>query len=203
MSSEAGSWAAVLPRTWPTHGFLSTCSISFPKPGDDDDPDDPKFRNKLARNAIQKMKKASPSPIYLERDLELITPGNVEDHLDVLADADWVVEAVPEKMSIKQSTFEKIEEHAGDDTIIASNTSGLSIEGMLEGRSDAFKERFLVTHFFNPVRYMKLLELVPAKATSQEVVNTWSNSAATCSARASSSARTRPTSWPTESAYTA
>lgn len=143
-----------------------------PNPGEDDDPNDPDFRNSLARGAIEKMKKASPSPIYLERDLELITPGNVEDDLDVLADADWVVEAVPEKMSIKQSTFAKIEEHAGDDTIIASNTSGLSIEGMLEGRSDAFKERFLVTHFFNPVRYMKLLELVPAEATSQEVVDT-------------------------------
>ncbi|MGM0557395.1 MAG: 3-hydroxyacyl-CoA dehydrogenase NAD-binding domain-containing protein [Myxococcota bacterium] len=143
-----------------------------PKPGEDDDPEDPAFRNKLARNAIQKMKKASPSPIYLERDLELITPGNVEDDLDALADADWVVEAVPERMSIKQDTFAKIEEHAGEDTIIASNTSGLSIEGMLEGRSDAFKERFLVTHFFNPVRYMKLLELVPAQATSEEVVDT-------------------------------
>jgi 3-hydroxyacyl-CoA dehydrogenase len=143
-----------------------------PKPGEGEDPNDPAFRNKLARGAIQKMKKQSPSPIYLERDLELITPGNVEDDLDVLADADWIVEAVPEKMSIKKDTFAKIEEHAGDDTIIASNTSGLSIEGMLEGRSDAFKERFLVTHFFNPVRYMKLLELVPAKATSDEVVDT-------------------------------
>jgi 3-hydroxyacyl-CoA dehydrogenase len=143
-----------------------------PKPGEGEDPNDPAFRNKLARGAIQKMKKQSPSPIYLERDLELITPGNVEDDLDVLADADWIVEAVPEKMSIKKDTFAKIEEHAGDDTIIASNTSGLSIEGMLEGRSDAFEERFLVTHFFNPVRYMKLLELVPAEATSDEVVDT-------------------------------
>lgn len=142
------------------------------EPEEGEDANDPNFRNKVARNAIKQIKKSKPSLIFTERDLELITPGNIEDHLDVCADADWVVEAVPERMDIKQNTFAKIEEHAGEDTIITSNTSGLSIEGMLEGRSDAFKERFLVTHFFNPVRYMKLLELVEAQDTGAKATET-------------------------------
>lgn len=143
-----------------------------PKPEEGDDPNDPKFRNKIARGAIERIKKSKPALMFTKRDLELITPGNIEDDLDVLADADWVVEAVPERMDIKQNTFAKIEDNAGADTIITSNTSGLSIEGMLEGRSDAFKERFLVTHFFNPVRYMKLLELVEAEKTDPQITAT-------------------------------
>ena len=143
-----------------------------PKPQEGDDPNDPRFRNKIARGAIDRIKKCKPALMFTKRDLELITPGNIEDDLDVLADADWVVEAVPERMDIKQNTFAKIEDNAGEDTIITSNTSGLSIKGMLEGRTDAFKERFLVTHFFNPVRYMKLLELVEAEDTDPQVTAT-------------------------------
>jgi 3-hydroxyacyl-CoA dehydrogenase len=148
-----------------------------PKAGEGEDPNDPKFRspefrNKIARGAIEQIKKSKPALMFTKRDLDLIKPGNIEDDLVVMADADWVVEAVPERMDIKKNTFSKIEEHAGADTIITSNTSGLSIEGMLEGRSDAFKERFLVTHFFNPVRYMNLLELVEAKATNPEITET-------------------------------
>lgn len=140
-----------------------------PKPGAGDDINDPAFRNKYAVGAIERMKKDRPSAIYSTLDLDLITPGNVEDNLDWLADVDWIVEAVPETMAIKTSTFEKIEKHANPNAIIASNTSGLSIQGMLEGRTEAFKKRFLVTHFFNPVRYMNLLELVPAKETDPAV----------------------------------
>ncbi len=143
-----------------------------PEPGEDDDVDDPEFRTRIARQNKEKLKETSPSPIYTERDLELITPCNTEDHLDRLGEVDWVVEAVPENMDIKQSTFDYVEEHTTDDAIISSNTSGLSIEGMLEGRSDSFKSRFLVTHFFNPVRYMKLLELVEGPDTDSDVVDT-------------------------------
>lgn len=143
-----------------------------PKPGEGDDINDPAFRNKFAAGAIERMKKDKPSLIYSTLDLDLITPGNVEDHLDWLADVDWIVEAVPETMAIKTATFDKIEKHANPEAIIASNTSGLSIKGMLEGRSEAFKKRFLVTHFFNPVRYMKLLELVPAEQTDPAVMET-------------------------------
>ncbi len=143
-----------------------------PNPGEDDDVHDPSFRNRFATGAIARLDKDKPALIYTSRDKDLITPGNVEDHLEWLADVDWVVEAVPENMKIKQDTFAKIEAHAGEDTIITSNTSGLSIEGMLEGRSDAFQKRFMVTHFFNPVRYMKLLEIVPAKKTDPEILET-------------------------------
>ncbi len=143
-----------------------------PQPGEGDNPEDPAFRNKIATGAIDLIKKSKPALMFTKRDLGLITPGNIEDDLDVLADADWVVEAVPERMDIKQATFAKIEAHAGPETIITSNTSGLSIEGMLEGRNDAFQQRFLVTHFFNPVRYMKLLELVEAEKTDPEVTAT-------------------------------
>lgn len=143
-----------------------------PKPAEGDDPDSLAFRNKIATGALELIKKSSPALLLTKRDLELITPGNIEDHLDVLKDADWVVEAVPERMDIKQATFDKIEANAGPDTIITSNTSGLSIKGMLEGRSDSFKKRFLVTHFFNPVRYMNLLELVVGEDTDPAVTKT-------------------------------
>lgn len=143
-----------------------------PKPGEKDDVTSPAFRNKFALGAIENIKKEKPSAIYSQLDLSLITPGNVEDHMHLLADVDWIVEAVPESMPIKQATFDKIEKHANANAIIASNTSGLSIKAMLDGRSDSFKQRFLVTHFFNPVRYMKLLELVEGEDTLPEVTKT-------------------------------
>lgn len=140
-----------------------------PNPGPKDDIKDPAFRSSFAIGAIARMKKEKPSPIFNTKDLALITPGNVEDNLDWLADCDFIIEAVPEKMPIKQATFDKIEKHAHKDAIIASNTSGLSIEGMLEGRSEDFRSRFMVMHFFNPVRYMKLLEIIPSKDTKPEL----------------------------------
>ncbi len=143
-----------------------------PNPGPEDDVNDPAFRNKFAAGAVEQMKKEKPSPIFTTRDLELITPGNVEDHLELLGDVDWIVEVVPENMDIKRATFDKIEAHARPDAIIASNTSGLSIAGMLEGRSKEFRERFLVTHFFNPVRYMNLLEIVEGADTDPAVTKT-------------------------------
>ncbi len=141
-----------------------------PKPGENDDVNDPTFRNRFAVGAVERFKKDKPALIYTKLDIEKITPGNTSDNMDWLADVDWIVEAVPEVMSIKQATFAAIEKHAHPDAIICSNTSGLSIEAMLEGRSAAFKKRFAVTHFFNPVRYMKLLEIVPAKDTDPEVL---------------------------------
>ncbi len=143
-----------------------------PNPGEGDDVNDPAFRNKFANGALTSIAKSKPALIYDKIDLDLITPANTSDHLELLADVDWIVEAVPENMKIKQATFDKIEEHANPEAIIASNTSGLSIKGMLEGRSDDFKKRFLVTHFFNPVRYMKLLEIVPAEQTDKAVLDT-------------------------------
>ena len=143
-----------------------------PNPGPDDDTSDPAFRNRFAVGAIERIKRDKPSLILTHKDVDLITPGNVEDHMSLIGDCDWIVEAVPEKMSIKQATFDNVEDHAREDALICSNTSGLSIAGMLEGRSQSFRERFTVTHFFNPVRYMKLLEIVPGEDTKPEVVDT-------------------------------
>ncbi len=134
-------------------------------------PDDPVHRNKIARQAIEQMTSGRPD-VYHDELTELIRPGNVDDHLDRLGEVDWVVEAVPESMPVKRETFDKIAAHVSEEAIVSSNTSGLAIDEMLEGRTESFCERFLVTHFFNPVRVMKLLELVPAEQTRPEVVDT-------------------------------
>ena len=143
-----------------------------PRAGEGDDANDPTFRNSLAAKAVAGLKKDKPSLIYTKRDIDLITPANVQDHKELLGEVDFIIEAVPESMKIKQGTFDLIAEHGNPEAIIASNTSGLSIKGMLEGREKGFKERFVVMHFFNPVRYMKLLEIIPSEETSKEVLDT-------------------------------
>jgi 3-hydroxyacyl-CoA dehydrogenase len=132
----------------------------------------PAFRNRLAVNAIQnaiKSKKPIPA-FYHDSFAELITPGNLEDHLEWLRDCDWIVEAVVENLKIKQQLFENVEKVARPDAVISSNTSGLPIKEMTAGRSAAFKRNFLVTHFFNPVRFMRLLEIVAGPETDSEIV---------------------------------
>lgn len=146
-----------------------------PKPSEEDQkaglkPDDPRFRNKLALKGLEGIKKTKPAPIYSKRFLPLIEVGNFEDDWDKLAECDWIVEVVVERMDIKQKVFARVEEVRRPGAIVSSNTSGLSIKGMTEGRSDEFKQHFLVTHFFNPVRYMRLLELVPGEETLPEVM---------------------------------
>jgi 3-hydroxyacyl-CoA dehydrogenase len=132
--------------------------------------DDPQFRNRFAASGLEGIKKSKPALIYSKRFLPLIEIGNFEDDWDKLADCDWVVEVVVERLDIKQKVFTRLEEVRKPGTIVSSNTSGLAIKGMTEGRSDDFKKHFLVTHFFNPVRYMRLLELVAGEETLPEVV---------------------------------
>jgi 3-hydroxyacyl-CoA dehydrogenase len=129
------------------------------------------FRNKIPLAALKMMAKSKPAPHFSSRALDLIEVANLEDDLDRLSEVGWVVEAVVERLDIKQSLLEKIERHVGPHTIVSSNTSGLRISDMLSGRSEAFRERFLVTHFFNPVRYMKLLELVAGPDTDSEAMD--------------------------------
>jgi len=136
---------------------------------------DPRFRNKFALTGLQGIKKSKPALLYSKRFLPLIETGNFEDDWDKLADCDWIVEVVLERLDIKQQVFAKLEEVRKPGAIVSSNTSGLSIQGMTEGRSDDFKKHFLVTHFFNPVRYMKLLELVAGEETSPEIVDFFTN----------------------------
>ncbi len=144
--------------------------IISPKSGPTDMGDSPAFRSKLALSAKAQLLKAKPAPLVHPSVLQLIETGNFEDHFSKLAECDWVIEVVKEDLAIKQATFAKLEKILRPGAIVSSNTSGLSAKGMLEGRNSAFRRQFLVTHFFNPVRYMKLLELVPGPETAPEVV---------------------------------
>ena len=143
-----------------------------PKAAPGEDTSSKAFRNKFGAGALERFKKTKPAPLFTAAHQRLITIGNLEDDLALLADCDWIVEAVTERLDIKQALLAKVESVAKPTAIISSNTSGLSISGMLEGRSDAFKKRFCVTHFFNPVRYMKLLELVAGTETAPDVLPT-------------------------------
>ena len=126
-------------------------------------------RNAIGTDALAKMLQQKPSPFQKRADLRRIAVGNLEDDLVDLGSCDWIVEAVIERLDIKQSVFSKLDGVRGPETIVSSNTSGIPLAAMVEGRSDAFKAHFLITHFFNPVRYMKLLEIVPGAATDPAV----------------------------------
>jgi 3-hydroxyacyl-CoA dehydrogenase len=128
------------------------------------------FRNKFALSALANLRKQKPAPLMTERALGLIEVGNFDDDLKRVAECDWVVEVIKEDLKLKNALFAKLEPLVSKTAIVSSNTSGMSIAGMTEGRSDDFKARFLVTHFFNPVRYMKLLELVAGEKTSPAVL---------------------------------
>jgi len=127
---------------------------------------DPKARNRFSAGGLEKALKSRPASFFHPSFAKLVSVGNVEDDLGKLAQCDLVIEAIIEKVEPKQALFTKLEGVIPEHAIVASNTSGLRIERMLEGRSASFKQRFLVMHFFNPVRYMKLLELVVGPDTS-------------------------------------
>ncbi len=129
----------------------------------------PKVRNRFAVNGISSLLKAKPAPLYVPENASLLTPGNFEDNLNWLAECDLIIEAVVERLDIKQSLFEKVEKNWKPGSIVATNTSGLSINKMIEGRSPEFKKHFIGMHFFNPPRYMRLLEVIPAKETLPEI----------------------------------
>lgn len=129
------------------------------------------IRNKFTNTAVQKLLKQKPAPLTSKSNLALIEAGNLEDDIAKIADCDWVIEVIVENLEIKKQLFEKVDAHRKPGSIISSNTSGISIEAMAEGRSEDFKKNFLGTHFFNPPRYLKLLEVIPTKDTSSEVVS--------------------------------
>jgi 3-hydroxyacyl-CoA dehydrogenase len=141
-----------------------------PKANPGEDTSSKAFRNKFATGALANLRKQKPAPLFTEQALLNIEVGNLEDDIARISECDWVVEVVKEDMGVKQALFAKVEKHLSPTAIVSSNTSGMSIKGMTEGRSDAFKKRFAVTHFFNPVRYMKLLELVPGEQTEPAVM---------------------------------
>ncbi len=132
---------------------------------------DPRFRNRLATRSLEQALKSEPAPFFTKGLARRIHVGNLEDDLPKLAQVDWILEAVVERLDIKRSLFEKVEAHRQAGTIVTTNTSGLSIGDMSQGRSDDFRAHFLGTHFFNPPRYLHLLEVIPGPDTKAEVVD--------------------------------
>ena len=133
-------------------------------------PTDKRFRNKFALKGLEAIQKGRPALLYSPKSLQLVEIGNFEDDFQRLAECDWVIEVVVERLDIKQKLFERVDKVVKPGTIVSSNTSGLAIHKMVEGRSESFKKNFLVTHFFNPVRYMYLLEIVAGEATAPQTV---------------------------------
>lgn len=127
-------------------------------------------RNSVARGAIEKMLKTSPAPFMHEKNARLVTPCNLEDDLGKLADVDWVIEAVIERLDIKHDVYSKIDKHSRKDTIVSSNTSTIPLAELVKGQSAEFQKHFLISHFFNPPRYMHLLELVAGDKTDKAIV---------------------------------
>jgi 3-hydroxyacyl-CoA dehydrogenase len=131
--------------------------------------DSPQFRNKLATMGVQAALKSKPASFYVPENQKLIKMGNLEDNIDWLGDVDWIIEVVIERLDIKQLVFEKIESVLKPGTIVTSNTSGISAAAMCEGRTETFRKHFAISHFFNPPRYLRLLEIVPGPDTLPEV----------------------------------
>lgn len=133
--------------------------------------DDKAVRNRIVNDSLTTALKSKPSPIYHQKFASRITTGNLEDDLHKIKDVDWVMEVVVERLDIKQQVFEKIEKHRTPGTLITSNTSGIPIKFMNEGRSEDFQKHFAVTHFFNPPRYLRLFEVVPGPNCKQEITD--------------------------------
>jgi 3-hydroxyacyl-CoA dehydrogenase len=132
--------------------------------------DQPEVRNRIVRAGLEAARKSRPAAFFTAERARLITPGNFEDNLDWCAQADWIIEAVAENLEIKRGLLARVEQHRRPGTFITTNTSGLPIRLIAEGRSEDFQRHWAGTHFFNPPRYMKLVELIPGPATDPEVL---------------------------------
>jgi len=133
--------------------------------------DNPAVKNRIVNTALQTAVKTNPSPVYSKKALNKIKTGNFDDDMPKIAGYDWVIEVVVENLDIKKKVFEQVEQFRKPGTLITSNTSGIPIHLMAEGRSDDFKSHFCGTHFFNPPRYLKLLEVIPTPHTQPEIVD--------------------------------
>jgi 3-hydroxyacyl-CoA dehydrogenase len=133
--------------------------------------DAPAVRNRIVNSALQAAVVANPSPLYRKSEVSRIKTGNFDDNLKDIATCDWVIEVVVERLDIKKSLYERVEQFRKKGTLITSNTSGIPIHLLAEGRSDDFKQHFAGTHFFNPPRYLKLLEIIPTPETKPDVLD--------------------------------
>ena len=137
----------------------------------DEEKKDPGARNRIVQAGMEAALAANPSLFYSKKDASRISTGNLDDDIEKLSECDWVVEVVVENLKIKRALFEKIAKVRKKGTIVTSNTSGIPLKDMSEGFSQEFKEHFMGAHFFNPVRYMHLLELIPGAGTKPEVMD--------------------------------
>lgn len=137
--------------------------------------EDKAVRNRIVNDSLTASLKSKPSPIYHQSFASRITTGNLEDDIAKVKNVDWIMEVVVERLDIKKQVFEKLEKHRTPGTLITSNTSGIPIHFMSEGRSEDFQKHFCGTHFFNPARYLKLFEIIPGPKTSQDVLDFLNN----------------------------
>src|ERR1700722_8288150 len=133
--------------------------------------DQPAVRNRIVNEALAPAIKSNPSPLYTKDVATRITTGNFTDNMKDIAACDWVIEVVVERLDIKQQVFAEVEKYRRPGTLITSNTSGIPIHLMTEGRSEDFKRHFCGTHFFNPPRYLRLLEIIPTPPTAPAVTD--------------------------------
>jgi 3-hydroxyacyl-CoA dehydrogenase len=131
----------------------------------------PAERNKIVNDALAAAIKSNPSPVYHKNVIKKITTGNFDDDMKKISDCDWIIEVVVERLDIKKHVYEKVEQFRKPGTLITSNTSGIPIHMLSEGRTDDFKKHFCGTHFFNPPRYLRLLEIIPTPATDPSIIN--------------------------------
>ncbi|MCH2225159.1 MAG: 3-hydroxyacyl-CoA dehydrogenase family protein, partial [Crocinitomicaceae bacterium] len=129
------------------------------------------FRNRIVNDSLQFAIKSNPSPIYKKSFAHRIKTGNFDDDMPKIKDCDWIIEVVIERLDIKHQVFANVEKYRTPGTLITSNTSGIPIHMMLEGRSDDFKAHFCGSHFFNPPRYLQLLEVIPTPSTNSDVID--------------------------------
>src|SRR5271155_155088 len=130
----------------------------------------PAVRNRIVQAGLEGAKKARPAPFFTPETARLVTIGNFDDNLAWCAEADWIIEVVAENLEIKRKLWERVEQHRRPGTLVTTNTSGLPVRLIAEGRSDDFRRNFAGTHFFNPPRYMKLVELIPGPETRPEAL---------------------------------
>ncbi|MEC8466981.1 MAG: 3-hydroxyacyl-CoA dehydrogenase NAD-binding domain-containing protein, partial [Pseudomonadota bacterium] len=131
-------------------------------------PKDAEDRNIVAKEALAKLKKSKPAAFMHKANANYMSIGNIEDDLKELKDCDWIIEAVIENLDIKKDLYQKIDKHRKKTAVVSSNTSTLPLEMLTEGASKSFKENFFITHFFNPPRYMRLMEIVKSEDVKPE-----------------------------------
>lgn len=128
-------------------------------------------KNSLAEEAIERMRTADPAPFMSPEAIKRVTPGNFDDDLEKVKNCDWVIEVIVEKLEIKQVLYEKLEKFIKPTTLVSSNTSTIPLHQLIEGRSETFQKNFTITHFFNPPRYMRLLEMIKGSKTSRKTMD--------------------------------